>query len=187
MANYCSIKNKKNEKPEKILRQAVDQLNEKFDLGAKGRFYKKEESFVVTINKLSFVFFLTNKEIQFYDCPDCSLTRHNDDPYLKTAYKNGMFYAGVSSAYCFIYQYLKHQVATNLKSKLYSDGSGTYSPDLKADKFKSFLDWMDYCESCVKKNPKIVKLIRALSIPSKTKIIKEELKRFPQLSPKETP
>lgn len=181
MANTCKIKNSKKLKPDQIIELVVDEVSRKFKLPISGEFHKEHQSFEFKIHGLSFLLFQEGSRLELYDCPDTALSRHNSNhPYLEVAYKNCMYYAGVSSAFCFIYEYMKNFLAQELNSKIDSDGIGPYKAFENKTKFKSFNAWMDYCES--KQSAGALKLLKTFLVPSKSKILKSELKFFPELA-----
>lgn len=181
MANTCKIKNSKKLNPNQIIDLVVSDVSKKYKLPITGEFHEEHQSFEFKIHGLSFLFFQEGNKLEFYDCPDTALSRHNlDHPYLEVAYKNCMYYAGVSSAFCFIYEYMKNFLASEFNSKIDSDGIGPYKAFENKDKFKSFNSWLDYCES--KQSKGVMKLIKSLVIPTKKKILKTELEFFPELT-----
>jgi hypothetical protein len=215
--NYSSINNKQNLTPEEIIDLISKDLKEKFNLVVNGEYYKDENCYQLKINNLLFTFFNTQygskNKIEFYDVPFAALKRHNDNKkYLTDAYKNSLYYIDLSTAFCFLYEYIKNMLAEKLKSKINSEGAGIYTPMKNKKRFDSFNDWMDFCEA--QKNKELEKpkktesfgddlineclkdfglnalstvnsVLRKTILPSKEKIIKTELGYFPQLRRKE--
>lgn len=181
MANTCIITNNKQSSPEEIILLIKNELINKFSFTVKEEYDPNHESFCFEINELNFVFFLNKKDFEFYDCPDTALSRHNQGDYVVQAFENGQYYAGISSGFCYIYEYIKNFLANYQSSLIDSDGIGPYKAFNHKNKFNSFKEWINYCDDQVKKESLSLKAYKKLSVPSKDKIIATELNIFPEL------
>lgn len=178
--NYSSIKNKQNLTPNEIINLINQDLKEKWNLSVKGEYDAESGSYELEINSLLFTFFNTqDNNIDFYDGPSAALERHNQNhPYFKDSYLNSLYKPDSSTAFFFLYEYIKHLLAYKLKSKICSESGEVYQ-SLKAEKrFNSFNDWMDHCEIWRKNQDE--KFYKKSNV-SKEEVIFKELNHFPQL------
>lgn len=181
MANYCNIKNTKNLKPEELISIVEKQLKDTFKFtNIQSTWDNKENSFEIKINQISFVFYKNKENIEFFDCPDTGMTKTNQNKYTDQAFENAFYYHGMTCAFSFIYEYIKHFVASTMQTNLDSDGVGERDCEFDHSKFNSFPKWMDYYEEKAKKQGILKKIIK-LGIPNKEQILKNEKTYFPEV------
>lgn len=181
MANYATIKNAKKIPHEQMLSKISSHLKRKFGLNVTGIYHPKD-ALELQINQISFYIYLQGNKYSMLDCADTALSRSEmDSEYKKQGLINGSYYLGLACGYCFIYEYIKNYLAKTQGVMIDSDGAGPYPPFEDKERFDSFTAWMDYCESRVKQEHFLMHVMRMAAVPSKKKIIQQELKYFPEL------
>lgn len=157
MANYCNLRTETDVDKKKILTSLVNELKNKYNLESK---YSIEptskasspEFFInFKIKGLIFPFWISPKNIEFYDVPATAFERHNNDnkknEYVAQYYNQVDFKYPRIFIYALIYDYIKQFLATQLNVEVDSDGSGPFIPfSEKKEKYNNATNWFKYWE-----------------------------------------
>lgn len=176
MANTCKIKNKMTRKE---IKKFVTEELAKINLKCSFEGDKETPEYIgFVVNGINFPMYLEkDKKIEMYDCASSAWDRGNyGSEYTQVAHNNSFWYYGLTCAYAYIYEYVKHSLAHKNRVKINSDGAGPYKPFYQGKEvFASFDNWLNHYTR--KGKIEFSKLFK----PSIAKIKRTEKKFFPEL------
>lgn len=157
MANYCNLRTKTHFEKKEVLNNLINHLKSKYNIDAKYTIEPTSnesdpEYFVnFKIKGLVLPFWISPKNIEFYDVPSTAFERHNrenkQNEYIKQYYNNFDFQYPKFFLYALFYNYIKYFLAVDLNAELDSDGAGIITPFAEnKERFDNAKNWFKYWE-----------------------------------------